>query len=54
MKDHVSISGDGIHVRSKDGDSVHIGVNGIHINDKDYNSKVKIKRSRRKKIVDML
>ena len=54
MKDHVSISGDGIHVTSKNGDSVHIGVNGIHINDKDYNSKVKIKRKKRKKIVDML
>ena len=51
MKDHVSISGDGIHFTSKDGDSVHIGVNGIHINDKDHNS---IKRSKRKKIVDML
>lgn len=51
MKDHVSISEDGIHARSKDGDSVHIGVNGIHINDKDHNS---IKRSKRKKIVDML
>jgi HTH-type transcriptional regulator/antitoxin HipB len=38
-KDHVHINWrDGVHVDSKNGDSVHVGWNGIRINSQDYDS----------------
>ena len=53
-KDRVSISSDGIHVESEDGDSVHIGTHGIHINDSNYKYKFDDSSDKRHKVVGLL